>query len=229
MRPGSVAAPSARCRAELREGVGHLERGSRRPGAAIDARLGLLGRVAGEQAERDGHAGLDPGQLEPARRLAGDEVEVRRLAADHAAERDHARVARVFASAIAAIGSSNAPGTGMTSTASRETPASSSAPSAESSSRLVISPLKRLTTIATVRRVPFGRPRAPSSRPGPQVAGGVAPRAALGGSCGPAAPRPGSAPRRGSSAGAAPLAGSATGRVSARRLAGSSSTGSSSS
>ena len=34
-----------------------------------------------------------PGQLEPARRLAGDVVEVRRLAADHGAERDDARVA----------------------------------------------------------------------------------------------------------------------------------------
>ena len=41
---------------------------------------------------------------------------------------------RVFASAIAASGSSNAPGTGITVTESRETPRASSSARAESSS-----------------------------------------------------------------------------------------------
>ena len=64
---------------------------------------------------------------------------------------------RVFASAIAASGSSNAPGTGITVIDSRATPASSSSASAPSSSLAVTAPLKRLTTTPTERRAPFGR------------------------------------------------------------------------
>src|SRR6187551_2306633 len=64
--------------AQLCERVCHLERGARRLRALAHARLGLLCRIRGQQAERHGHTGLDPGQLEAAGRLAGDEVEVGR-------------------------------------------------------------------------------------------------------------------------------------------------------
>ena len=65
---------------------------------------------------------------------------------------------RVFASAIAPSGSSKAPGTGITVMLSRETPQASSSSSADSSSRVVTSPLKRETTIPTARRSPDGVP-----------------------------------------------------------------------
>ncbi len=61
---------------------------------------------------------------------------------------------RVFASAIAASGSSNAPGTGITVTSGAGTPSSASSSTARSSIREVNSPLKRATTIATGRRCP---------------------------------------------------------------------------
>jgi hypothetical protein len=50
---------------------------------------------------------------------------------------------------MAAIGSSKAPGTGITVIASRETPTCSSSSSAPCSSRVVTEPLKRLTTSPT--------------------------------------------------------------------------------
>jgi hypothetical protein len=59
---------------------------------------------------------------------------------------------------MAAIGSSNAPGTGMTVIASREIPARSSSSSAPSSSFVVTAPLKRLTTTPTAFRPPAGVP-----------------------------------------------------------------------
>ena len=65
---------------------------------------------------------------------------------------------RVFASAIAARGSSKAPGTGITVTLSRGTPRASSSASADSSSRVVTSPLNRATTMPTARRSPVGLP-----------------------------------------------------------------------
>ena len=65
---------------------------------------------------------------------------------------------RVFASAIAATGSSNAPGTGITVTCSRCTPASSSSARALSSSFVVTSPLNFDTTMPTARRAPTGSP-----------------------------------------------------------------------
>ena len=55
---------------------------------AAGAGLGLRARVAREEAESDRDARVEPGELEPARRLRADVVEVRRLAADDAAERD---------------------------------------------------------------------------------------------------------------------------------------------
>jgi hypothetical protein len=71
----------------------HLERASDRLCALGHPRLGLLGGVAGEDTEGNRHAGVESGQLEAARGLGGDVVEVGRLAADHAAEGDHAGVA----------------------------------------------------------------------------------------------------------------------------------------
>ena len=88
-------APSASASggAELREDVGHLEAGAHRLGALLEAVVRLLGLLEREHAEGDRHAGLERGELEARRGLAGDEVEVRRVAADHAAERDDAGVA----------------------------------------------------------------------------------------------------------------------------------------
>ncbi len=80
-------------RPELGEDVSHLESGPHGVRSAVDPLLGLLARVHGQDAERDRHAGLERSELEAARRLARHVVEVRRLAADHAAERDHAGVA----------------------------------------------------------------------------------------------------------------------------------------
>ena len=115
-------------RAQEAEDVGHLERGARGLGALVALRaagtgLGLLAVVAGEHAEGDRDARLERGQLEPARGLAGDVVEVRRLAADDAAEATTQEYWRVRARAIAPSGSSKAPGTGTTSMRSRSTPA----------------------------------------------------------------------------------------------------------
>ena len=59
-------------RPELGEHVGHLERGPHGLRGPVDSLLGLLAVVDGEDAERDRDAGLDRGQLEPARRLARD-------------------------------------------------------------------------------------------------------------------------------------------------------------
>src|ERR1700741_1306467 len=56
------------------------------------------------------------------------------------------------------MGSSNAPGTGITVIRSSTTPAAASASSVEASSRSVISPLKRETTTPTVRSAPDGDP-----------------------------------------------------------------------
>src|SRR5215813_10675357 len=66
---GSVAnrfrpASGAGARAQAREQVGHLERRADGVGCAVDARLRLLYGVDGEDPERDGHAGLDRGELE---------------------------------------------------------------------------------------------------------------------------------------------------------------------
>ena len=85
-----VAATCAAAAREVREQVGHLEARAHGLGALVEAALGLVGAVEREHAERDGDAGLDRGELQPARRLARDVVEVRRVAADHAAERDDA-------------------------------------------------------------------------------------------------------------------------------------------
>src|SRR6187549_1101356 len=57
---------------------------------------------------------------------------------------------------MAARGSSKAPGTGITVTASRPTPRRSSSSSARRRSSPVSSPLKRATTIPTARRLPVG-------------------------------------------------------------------------
>src|SRR4051794_21419236 len=88
---------SGRCgagrRPELGEDVGHLERGASRLGALVEPLARLLLGVGGQHAERDRNARLQARELEPARRLARDELEVRRLAADDRAESDDARVA----------------------------------------------------------------------------------------------------------------------------------------
>ena len=88
--PGLLA---LRCCSELREDVGHLEAGAHGFGALVQPVVRLLCLLEREQAEGDRNAGLERRKLEPRRGLAGDEVEVRRVAADHAAERDDARVA----------------------------------------------------------------------------------------------------------------------------------------
>ena len=58
--------------ADLREEVRHLQRGAHGVGALVEARLGLLGRVHREDAERDGNAGLQAGELEARSSLARD-------------------------------------------------------------------------------------------------------------------------------------------------------------
>jgi hypothetical protein len=101
-RPRRVAAGQLALRiggrVELREQVGHLHRGHRRVPAlvavrAARARLRLLHGVGGQQPERDRHVVLGARVGDSARRLAGDEVEVRRLAAHDGAHGDDGVVA----------------------------------------------------------------------------------------------------------------------------------------
>ena len=106
--------------AELREDVGHLQRAAHGVGCTVDPLLGLLAVLDGQHAEGDRHPGLDRRQLEAARRLARDVVEMRRLTADHASECDDRRVAARLRQRHRGTGSSNAPGTGMIITASRD-------------------------------------------------------------------------------------------------------------
>ena len=77
-----------------REQLDHLERGLHRfPSLvhAIDVRalFGLRLRFGGEHAEDHRHARREAGIHQAARAFAGHVVEVRRVAADHAAQRDH--------------------------------------------------------------------------------------------------------------------------------------------
>src|SRR5207237_2174753 len=81
-----------RC-SQLGEQVGHLEGAPDGLGALLDPRFGLLHRLAREDTEGHGDSGLERSELQTARGLPGDEVEVRRLAADHASESDDAAVA----------------------------------------------------------------------------------------------------------------------------------------
>src|SRR5215213_101118 len=78
--------------AQLGEDVGHLEPGANRLGPLLEPVVRLVCLLEREDAERDRDARLERRQLEPGRGLAGDEVEVRRVAADDAAEGDDAGV-----------------------------------------------------------------------------------------------------------------------------------------
>src|SRR2546421_5710769 len=92
--PGESALRGGVCRlAQLRKCVGHLERAVHGFRALVDPRLRLLDVLDREDAEADRHARLERCELEPARGLACDVVEVRGLAADDAAECDDAGVA----------------------------------------------------------------------------------------------------------------------------------------
>ena len=142
----------------MREDVGHLERAPDRLGALLDPRLGLLDPVEREDAEGDRDAGLERGELEPARGLARDVVEVRRVAADDAAERDDAGEAAGLRERRGGEGELERPGTTMIVIASRRTPAVSSSSSARSSRRDVTAPLNRATTTPTARRPPSASP-----------------------------------------------------------------------
>ena len=80
----ATAGLAADAGAEAREDVGHLERRAGRVGALVapspaGAGEGLLPRLAGEHAEGDGDARLERRQLEAARRLRGDVLEMRGL------------------------------------------------------------------------------------------------------------------------------------------------------
>src|SRR5262249_8380676 len=77
----------------MREQIGHLERAAHRLGALADTRLRLLHAIEREDAEGDRHAGLERRELQTARSFARDVVEVRRVTADDATERDDAREA----------------------------------------------------------------------------------------------------------------------------------------
>src|SRR5215831_1601214 len=76
----------------------HLERALHRL-AALVARPGgralerLLESVHRQNDKAHRYPGLEPGELQAVRRLTGDVFEVRRVAADHAAECDHGIVA----------------------------------------------------------------------------------------------------------------------------------------
>ena len=122
-------------------------------------RLRLRERVAGQHAEGDGTPVSRPASCTP---LAASELTKSKCGVSPRITQPSASTheyRRDFASAIAASGSSNAPGTGMTSIASAATPAAARARRARRSSRRdVIPPLNLLTAIPTERRAPFGGP-----------------------------------------------------------------------
>ena len=84
LQPAQQFAISSAARARVRALVARLAAGP------IDR---LLHRVGGQHAECDGHARFERDAREPGGALAGDIVEMRRLAADHGAERDQRLVA----------------------------------------------------------------------------------------------------------------------------------------
>src|SRR5256886_207476 len=91
-RARARALVSGRCTAELGQDVGCGERRLGRfvalvPGRASRPRQRLLERFGGQHPEPDGEPMSERDVAEPARRLARDVLEVRRLASDHAAER----------------------------------------------------------------------------------------------------------------------------------------------
>src|SRR4029450_13343165 len=79
--------------AKMGEQIRHLERAADGLRARADTRLRLVETIEREDAERNGYAGLERGELETARSLARDVLEVRRVTSDVAAERDDAREA----------------------------------------------------------------------------------------------------------------------------------------
>src|SRR5215207_240730 len=79
--------------AQLREHVRHLEPGAYRLRALLEPVVRLVGLLERQHAEGDGDPRFERRKLEAGRGLARDEVEVRRIAADDAAECDDARVA----------------------------------------------------------------------------------------------------------------------------------------
>src|SRR5215469_5855758 len=83
---------------QARHDGGHLERALHRLAALVAGAGGrtlerLLESVHRQNAKGHRHTGLEPGQLQPVRRLTGDVFEVRRVAANHAAQCDHGIVA----------------------------------------------------------------------------------------------------------------------------------------
>ena len=110
--------------------------------------------LGGQHAEDHGHAGLRARVHEAARALAGDEIEVRRVAADHAAERDDRVVRRRSRrTSCAASGSSNAPGTRSIEQARRHRRRARARPASRPSMSCSTSgALKRAATMATRQR-----------------------------------------------------------------------------
>src|SRR6516225_10627762 len=83
---------------QARHDGGHLERALHRLAALVALAGGgalerLLERVYRQNAKGHRHPGLEPGELQTARRFASDVFEVRRVAANHAAECDDGIVA----------------------------------------------------------------------------------------------------------------------------------------
>ena len=108
--------------AELREQVRHLEGAARRVDGTADPRFGLFAGLRRQHAERHGNPGVDRCQLEAAGGLPATKSKCGvspRITQPSATTHENLRV---FASAIAASGSSNAPGTGITVIDERATP-----------------------------------------------------------------------------------------------------------
>jgi hypothetical protein len=81
------------CRLYLVQHVGRFERRDGRVPALVAmyasrTRERLIHRIAREQSEADGDLRIDAHKCEPARRLASDEIKVRRVPTDNGAKRD---------------------------------------------------------------------------------------------------------------------------------------------
>jgi hypothetical protein len=126
--------------------------------APLPTRASLLDAVEREDTEGDGHSRLESGELKPARCLARDVVEVRRVAADDAAERDDAREAARLGKGRGGERELERPGHDHDRDRLLANAADDSSASAPSSSSLVTCPLKRDTTTPTARRPPSATP-----------------------------------------------------------------------
>ena len=149
--------------AQSPEKVGHLDGGQRGVGAFIAALCAravdrLLDSVGGQHTEDNRNAGLQRDLADAAGRLAGNIIEVRRVAANDGAQGDNRVMAILFGHRLYHNGSSQEPGTFTISMLAGMQPERVSVSTAPASSRSVMKLLNLATTMANFSPVAFRLP-----------------------------------------------------------------------